>query len=537
MRRYFSILLILLSLPLASRAQERDWGSVSSSFESNSILYMEDPVVGKNKNPYGSNNYLKVDWLRGNLSAGLAAEYYPEPLSGYPEALKGAALTGLYAAWNPGLFEVRAGSFYEQIGSGLLLRSWEDRELGINNPLVGGNIAFRTKNNGLRLRILGGAPLYCLHLSDTFISAGDVSIDIPSIFGVESPHSFRIEGSIMDRTVRSQEENISLLASSAGFTLPSNILSWSGRLQYSYSGLSLKAEYVGKGADFTAEHLKGGREKYDLRGGSAALAEINYAIGSFSVSALYRRLENMYSPIFQTTGSRIPANTLNYLPSLCMQQTYLLAGLNPYVTYADGESGFQGDIYYSFKKGTALGGKYGMKFHVGGSCIDALPSALPNRDTPYLAYRDINIDLEKVWSRKFRTVFFVSIQENSPTHGNRKATDAQNVFVVDGLYKFTKKVAARLELQYLYSEELTKDWMAAVAEVTFAPHWSISFSDMYNHGSTGNHYYQGGVAYSLSGLNVSLNFGRTREGYVCSGGVCRWQPAYKGANLRIQWAF
>ena len=77
----------------------------------------------------------------------------------------------------------------------------------------------------------------------------------------------------------------------------------------------------------------------------------------------------------------------------------------------------------------------------------------------------------------------------------------------------------------------------AVAEVTFAPHWSISFSDMYNHGSTGNHYYQGGVAYSLSGLNVSLNFGRTREGYVCSGGVCRWQPAYKGANLRIQWAF
>ena len=166
-----------------------------------------------------------------------------------------------------------------------------------------------------------------------------------------------------------------------------------------------------------------------------------------------------------------------------------------------------------------------------------ISSALPNRDEPYLAYRDINVDIEKVWSRKFRTVFFVSIQENSPTHGNRKATDAQNVFVVDGLYKFTKKVAARLELQYLYSEELTKDWMAAVAEVTFAPRWSISMSDMYNHGSTGTHYYQGGVAYSLSGLNVSLNFGRTREGYVCSGGVCRWQPAYKGANLRVQWAF
>ena len=220
-----------------------------------------------------------------------------------------------------------------------------------------------------------------------------------------------------------------------------------------------------------------------------------------------------------------------------MQQTYMLAGLNPYVTYADGEAGFQGDLYYTFRRGTALGGKYGMKLHVGGSWIEALPFALPDRDVPYLAYRDINIDLERAWSRKFRTILFVSIQENSPTHGNRKATDAQNVFVLDGLYRFTRTTSVRVELQYLYSQELTRDWMAGLVELSFAPHWSVSLSDMYNHGDTRVHYYNLGVSYAYNSFSVSLNAGRNREGMVCSGGVCRWQPAYKGISLRLQWSF
>ena len=131
----------------------------------------------------------------------------------------------------------------------------------------------------------------------------------------------------------------------------------------------------------------------------------------------------------------------------------------------------------------------------------------------------------------------MSIQENSPTHGNGKRTDAQNVFVLDALYRFSTTVSLRTELQYLYSQELTRDWMAGLVELSFAPHWSISASDMYNHGSTKVHYYNIGASYSWNALNVSLNAGRTREGMVCSGGVCRWQPAFKGVSLRAQWSF
>ena len=530
------LLLLVLCLPVSLRAQER--GSVTGSLESNSIYYLDDAVLGKPEHPWGSNNYLKLDYALGGFTAGLQAEYYPQALAGYPSELQGAGLTGLYASWTGDWVEATAGSFFEQLGSGLLLRTWEDRELGLNNVLTGGRLSFHTPNRGLSLKLLGGLPKYGLWpTASTVVAGADLSLDLLPLFGKDSGHSILVEGSLVNRFSREVEENIAFLASASGFSVPDQVLSWSGRLQYSYGGFSLKGEYVGKGADFYTEHLKHSREAYRLKGGNAQLVELNYAAGSFSGTVTFRRLENMADRIFLTASSPSPANTLNYLPSLCMQQTYMLAGLNPYETYADGEVGFQGDLYYTFRRGTVLGGKYGMKLHVGGSWIEALPFALPDRETRWLAYRDINVDLERTWSRKLKTILFVSIQENSPTHGNGKRTDAQNVFVLDALYRFSKTVSLRTELQYLYSQELTRDWMAGLVELSFAPHWSISASDMYNHGSTKVHYYNVGASYSWNALNLSLNAGRTREGMVCSGGVCRWQPAFKGVSLRAQWSF
>ena len=538
MLRPVKVLLCLagILLPVALPAQEG--GRLTGSLESNSILYLDDSVIGTPANPWGSNNYLKLDWSRGALGAGIQAEYYPQALAGYPSELKGAGVTGLYASWIRDGWEVTAGSYFEQLGSGLALRTWEDRELGLNNTLFGGRLAYHTPNRGLSLKLMGGVPKYGLGLSPAAaLAAADLSMDLLPLFGRTSDHSIQLEGSVVDRFSRSVDENIAILARAGDFVLPGQVLTWSGRLLYSVGGFSAKAEYVGKGPDFYTEHLPKSRETYRLKGGNAQLLEFNYAVGPFSAALTLRRLENMSSPIFLTAQAASTANTLNYLPSLCMQQTYMLAGLNPYVTYADGEAGFQGDLYYTFRRGTALGGKYGMKLHVGGSWIEALPFALPDRDVHYLAYRDINIDLERSWSRKLRTILFVSIQENSPTHGNGKRTDAQNVFVLDVLYRFSKTVSLRTELQYLYSEELTRDWMAALAELSIAPHWSLSASDMYNHGSTGVHYYNIGASYSLDALSLSLNAGRSREGMVCSGGVCRWQPAYKGVCLRAQWSF
>ena len=70
MRRQIRIILLsILLLPAALGAQER--GSVTGSLESNSIYYLDDAVIGTPEHPWGSNNYLKLDYVHGGFTAGL----------------------------------------------------------------------------------------------------------------------------------------------------------------------------------------------------------------------------------------------------------------------------------------------------------------------------------------------------------------------------------------------------------------------------------------------------------------------------------
>lgn len=513
---------LLGSAPLCAQ------GVLSGSLESSSIY---DVLPGSAWNGFHSNNYLKLDYRgSGGFYAGLQAEWYPSPLPGFDTALKGIGVPMKYFGWDHRNWSVTFGDFYQQFGSGLVLRSWEDRDLGLFNSLGGVRAGASFFDNKLLVTVLSGVPREGLWYGRSLVSGADASLALGN---------FTLGGSVVDRWEWEPDGDMTLLL--GGREAPANVLLYSGRIAWSSSwgmnGLHISAEYVGKGRDFTIEHQVIGGDLCDLKPGRAILVEVSYSYEGLSATASWRYLDSMGFSSRRTLGTKSISNTLNYLPALCQQQTYMLACLNPYETYAEGESGFRGDVYYHFRNGSALGGRYGMTLHVGGSWINALGKVLPRRDRDYLAYRDLNIDLERRWSRKFKTTLFVSIQENSPTHGNRKATNAQNVFVFEGLYKFSSAVSLRWELQYLYSQELSKDWMAGLVEVGLAPHWSFSLSDMYNHGSTRNHYWNASVSYSNGAFKVLAGYGRNRAGMVCSGGVCRYQPEYKGASLRAQWSF
>lgn len=516
-----ALLACILSLPCTLRAQGFLDG-LSGSLESSSIYDVKPESAWHG---FHSNNYLKLDYTKGSFSAGLQAEWYPSPLPGFDANLKGIGLPMKYIAWRKDSWSVTAGDFYEQFGSGIALRSWEDRDLGLGNSLGGIRLKSSFFDRALSVTLLTGVPREGLRYAQSLVSGADLNLELGD---------FSLGASIVDRWEWAQDGDLALVLGAAA---PANVLLYSGRAAWSWQGLRLSAEYVGKGRDFTAVHQASGGDLSVLAGGRAVTAEIAYAYGGFSATATWRYLDNMAFASRRTLGTKTISNTLNYLPSLCQQQTYMLACLNPYETYVEGESGFRGDLYYKFKAGSALGGRYGMTLHVGGSWINALGKVLPRRDRDHLAYRDLNIDLERRWSRKFKTILFVSIQENSPTHGNRKATNAQNVFVFEGLYKFSSAVSLRWELQYLYSQELTKDWMAGLVELGLAPHWSFSLSDMYNHGSTKDHYWNVSLSYSTGSFKVLAGYGRNRAGMVCSGGVCRYQPEYQGASLRAQWSF
>ena len=145
--------------------------------------------------------------------------------------------------------------------------------------------------------------------------------------------------------------------------------------------------------------------------------------------------------------------------------------------------------------------------------------------------------VERQWNKQLKTTFLVSVQEWSPTHGMDDKTYVSNIFVLDGQYKLDKKMSIRAEVQYLYSQDYEKDWIAGLIEFNLAPRWSFSLSDMYNMGTTEVHYYNGSVSYTRKNTRLQLSYGRNRAGFICSGGVCRYTPAYTGANLTLTTSF
>ena len=450
--------------------------------------------------------------------------YLPAQI-GYPTELQKYALSNFYLNWRDDNFQVTAGTFYDQFGSGLLFRSWDDRLLGLNNAIMGARFAYNWEDK-IAFKALWGMPRLGMEFSDTQVRGADLSVSLSNIIGLDDI-VLSVEGSVLNKY-----SAISIAEEEAGGK--PNSLGWSGRVNFDWNGFFAKGEMVDLGKKVVAK---------DIKRGNAQLVELGYNGRGLGVTLTGRRLEWMGQNIISNSTSS--ANLISYVPAMSTQYTYMLTTLHPYnpqvgdastAAFNSGEMGGQLDAFYNFRRGTAIGGKRGMKVHANFSTYYAIAqegSFQPGN----LLFRDFSFDVEKQWTKEFKMVLLYSLQEYNPGYGQYKTTWLSNIFVADLLYKWTSELSTRLELQYLKTYEDKKDWMAALLEVNFAPHWSVWGSDMYNHGMTKKHYYNVGVSYAKGRTRLALGYGRYKDGYICSGGVCRSIPQYTGANFTITTSF
>lgn len=497
------------------------YGQLSGSLESNSVIYVKDNGLPNSVSDthFGSNDYLKLDYINRKFSAGIQLEGYFPVLQGFDMGVyddKHSFILGSkYLSWQDKYYGVRVGDIFDQFGSGMVFRSYEDRQLGFNNSLEGGQVRVSLKDY-VKVRGMYGRPRLYMHHADSWVGGADLSLSLAKLAKIETAE-FNLEGSYVNR-----HESVADAFKSV-VTTP-NLDMYSARANIDWNGISVRAEYVNKSKDLvelTSENM---------HTGYAWLGEVGYNHKQFSGLATFRVLKHMNTML--TLEGQGTGNVLNYLPALTRQYTYMLANLNPYQVNVNGEIGGQADVYYSIRP-NGQRSKY-WNFHANFSTYYSDKNLIGKSR---LLWRDINGDIEHQWNKKIKTGFLVSVQEWSPTHGTTERTYASNIFVYDMTYKFDRKTSVRGELQYLYSEDYEKDWMAALIEVNLAPHWSFSISDMYNNGDTKKHYYNGSVSYTFDRTRIQVNYGRNRAGYICSGGVCRYTPAYTGAGITLTTSF
>ncbi len=504
-------------------------GQISASFETNTIYYADDKgLPGSTPDDhFGSNNYLKVDYTYKKLSAGIQLEGYFPALYGYElgqqENPKRFWLGSKYISWQDENFSVLAGNVYDQFGNGLIFRSYEDRQLGLNNSLEGISAGYDF-SRFVSIKGMYGRPRLYTDYAGSWVRGLDLNISIADIFNWDAVMLY-LEGSYVNR-YESLDKDATYDFYSLGLDTP-QLDMFSGSFNFAWKGLSVKGEYARKSKDLsTASSMKAAK-------GAAIFAEAVYTYKSLSVSGTFRMLDDM-GTMLSLYGNGT-GNSLNYLPSLTRQYTYMLANLNPYQVNVTGETAGQADIYYSLRSRHDRH-RY-WNFHANFAMAYTLSPAQSVTNKKQLLWNDVNFDIERQWNRNLKTILLFSRQEWSPSHGSESGTYVSNIFVGDITYKFDRKKSLRAEVQYLLSGDYEGDWAAGLLEFSFAPKWSIFASDMYNIEGTKKNYYNAGFSYTKGRTRIQLGYGRNRAGYICSGGVCRYSPAYTGLNISLTTSF
>ncbi len=549
MRILYQLLLLecvsmLATSVMAQEAYDEKKIVVTGSIQSDILLPQEDEKIGAEKSDDRAltNSYADVAVRSKYVDAGARFEFLEHPLPGYEKDFKGWGIPYFYVKGKLKNLEAIAGSFYEQFGSGFILRAYEERSLGIDNHLLGGKVICRPYK-GIQLKVLTGKQRRYWEHNDAWISGGDVELNIDEWSKHMQDYGMRLLLGVSYVNKYEKQEEL-MTDATHRLNFPEYVNAFDVRVNMQKGGFNVLAEYAQKTQDPSFDN------QYIYRRGYVAMLSTSYSKKGMSILAQAKRSDNMS---FRSRRSMSGTSSfINHLPAFTMEHTYALAALYPYATHPQGEWAYQLNASYNFKRKTFLGGKYGTLVKLNYSYVHAIeqnaysdsPAGTDGYGSAFwkwgdqMYYQDLNLQIEKRVTRDFRLNVMLMNQFYNKTivegHGGMVHS---NIYVVDGRYQFSKKTTLRGEFQYLTTADDDGDWTYGLLELSLVPHWMVTVSDMYNCGATDIHYYQGSVTFTMGSHRLQAGYGRTRAGYDCSGGVCRYVPASKGLTLSYHYNF
>ena len=586
MKKYLPLLAAAVLTALPAAAQEEDGGvSLKGSIQSDVLIPQEDQKIGTGTyKDWGlTNTYVDLQLLNKYVSAGARFEYLDHPLPGFEKDFQGWGVPHIYVTGRLKHAELTLGDYYEQFGSGFILRTYEERSLGIDNSLRGARLTLKPVK-GVTLKALAGQQRVYWHNrswdkdftylngTDPWIYGADLELNVDQWFKRMDENGSRLTLGVSAVTKHERSEDIVNLRPTGAkdefgtdilgaykLNLPTDVGAIDVRAQFQKGNYSLMAEYALKSQDPSFDN------GYIYRRGNALMLSGSYSKRGMSLLLQAKRSEDM---AFRSERSRTgTAAFINHLPAFSQQQTYALAALYPYATQNSlGEWAFQGEFSYTFKRKTALGGKYGTTVKLNASHIrgiDRQPLMAAGQPVEDLQgtkgyttkffrmghdtyYQDINVQLDKKVTKDFKlNLMYMHQRYNKTIVEGHGGTINSHIAIAEGKYTINKKLTLRGEAQYLHTKQDQGDWWYGLLELSVLPHFMFTVSDMYNAkvpntdetATSKQHFYMVSGCYTHGAHRLQLSYGKTRAGYNCSGGVCRYVPASKGLQVSYNFNF
>lgn len=546
---------IILLTPKVAHTQGFSGPSrVSGNFQLDAQYYRSDSLIGAPEvnEKMLMNAFTNLLYNQGNFSAGLRFESYLNPISGYDPRLEGTGLPYRFISYKSGDIEVTAGNFYEQFGNGLILRSYEDWNLGVDNSLDGVRVRYNA-GSGILLKGVYGKQRFFWDKSPGIIRGFDADFSVNDLIKPLNESSTRIFAGA-GFVSKYQKDEFILQKPGFRYDLPENVGAFAGRLNVSTTNFNLAGEYAYKVNDPSSVN------RYIYKPGQSLFLSATYFRPGLSVLVAAKHTDNMSFKSRRTEASA--ALDLNFLPPLTKQHTYKLSSMYPYATQPNGEVAYQGQVVYTIKRNTKIGGPYGTLITANFSMVHGL-NRKPVNDTTVIGesgtlgykaalfgsggekyFSDFNVEISRRMNRNLKVslqylnIFYnIDVIEGHPGEPDVNA----NIAIADIQYKLTDTRTIRFEAQHLSTKQDKGNWASAMVEYTIAPKWFFSIGNEYNYGNNDKekrvHYYNASMGYTHQSSRIALTWGRQREGIVCVGGVCRYVPASSGLMLTITSSF
>ncbi len=550
--KYIVFFFFIISFVLAGQGENRV--QVSGALQGTVNYFIKDVRIGAANipqyegQPLGADTWLNLNADFGSWRGGLRFDFFHNSNLLNPSASYTDRGLGIWFIERDfGKVYVRLGAIYDQIGSGIIYRSFEERPLLIDNALRGVKLDYKINDNW-SASAFGGRQKFLFSSNNGLVGGAKVE----GFFTIGKENSISFVPGFGATGKRLGDESVTKLISilrnyigeerisqfnynSAAFAAYNSVnykaFSW-------YVELAYKSPEVSFDPNEETTKVTGTRSagRYTKRGGNVLYTTLSYAKKGLGITLEAKRTQNFD---FRVDPTLILNNGLiTFLPPMNHITTYRLTSRYNPATQFSSELAFQLDVNYKINK------KYSINFNTSNI------STLDNQ----LLYREFYTDLLFKPNRKFISHYGLQLQwYNQAVYEGKPSSITPMVRTItpyiDILYKISRKHSLKVESQYMSTAQDYGSWIFLLTEYGIAPHWRFEASGMYNiipnsgnpnipEGAGGKVLYPTlGVTYIHKQSRYSLRYVKQVEGVVCTGGICRLEPAFSGFKFNVNTSF
>ena len=146
----FCTFLALQNIEAQDVIPQSETSALSGSLQTNGNFYLRDSAIGAANIPQydhqlvGADTWLTLNYNKGGYDIGVRFDIFNNSQLLNPrESYSASGIGRFYLKKRVNDLTIYGGHIYDQIGTGIIFRAYEDRPLGVDNALVGINLDYK----------------------------------------------------------------------------------------------------------------------------------------------------------------------------------------------------------------------------------------------------------------------------------------------------------------------------------------------------------------------------------------------------------